>query len=184
MAHGNKTEKVCKKPLEKSDSTDCCKDSSVCIVELKNPPENENWFIGATATEYNFSSIHNRIVNNELEKIESLYDIDRHSGAYFKLEFVDKDKDTIGSVILGGEGAKPIKGSKYSSTSIITRYGKRGRPWHKGIAPMISGFYINKNALIGNNQTFVAIVLLNKEDAVRIKGANLTIAWRKSADSL
>jgi hypothetical protein len=49
---------------------------------------------------------------------------------------------------------------------------------------MISGFYINKNALIGNNQTFVAIVLLNKEDAARIKGANLTIAWRKSADSL
>jgi hypothetical protein len=112
-----------------------------------------------------------------------LYDIDRHSGAYFKLEFVDKDKDTIGSVILGGEGAKPIKGSKYSSTSIITRYGDWGKPWHKNIAPMISGFYSNKKALIDNNQTFVAIVLLSKEESVRIKGANLTITWSKTTDS-
>ena len=183
MAHGNKTEKVCKKPLEKSDSTDCCKDSSVCIVELDNPPENENWFIGATATEYNFSSIHSRIVNSELDKIDNLYGVSRHSGAYFDFDFIDKDENTIGSIVFGGEGAKPIKGSKYSSTSIITRYGDWGKPWHKNIAPMISGFYSNKKALIDNNQTFVAIVLLSKEESVRIKGANLTIPWSKTTDS-
>jgi hypothetical protein len=190
LANGNKKERVCRESPEKDDedekdkSTNCCKESSVCIVELKDPPENENWFIGATATEYIFSSIHNRIVNNELEKIKNLYDINRHSGAYFKLKFIDKDKDVIGSVILGGEGAKPIKGSKYSSTSIITHYGGWGKPWHKNIAPMISGFYINKKALINNNQTFVAIVLLSEEEAVRIKDANLTITWLKPTDSL
>jgi len=190
LANGNKKERVCRISSEKDDSeekdktTNCCKDSSVCIIELKNPPEDENWFIGATATEYNFASIHNRIVNSEFEKIKDLYDINRHSGAYFNLEFIDKDKNVIGFIVLGGEGAKPISGSKYSSTSIITRYGKWGKPWHKNIAPMISGFYINKKALIKNNQTFVAIVLLNKEDAIRIKKANLTITWSKPTDSI
>jgi hypothetical protein len=48
---------------------------------------------------------------------------------------------------------------------------------------MISGFYSNKKALIDNNQTFVAIVLLSKEESVRIKGANLTITWSKTTDS-
>jgi hypothetical protein len=190
LAHGNKKERVCRESPEKDDedekdkSTNCCKESSVCIVELKDPPENENWFIGATATEYNFSSIHNRIVNNELEKIRNLYNVGRHSGAYFKFEFIDKDKNTIGSIIFGGEGAEPIKGSKYSSTSIITLYGNWGKPWHKNIAPMISGFYINKKALINNNQTFVAIVLLSEAAAVRIEDANLTITWLKPTDSL
>ncbi len=180
MANGNMTERVC--TPEEGKSTNCCKDSSVCIIELKNSPKNENWFIGATATEYDFSSIQNRIVNDELEKIREKYNINRHSGAYFNLEFTDKDKNIIGSLILGGEGAKPVKGSKYSSTSIITRYKGWGKPWHKNIAPMISGFYINKKALIDNNQTFVAIVLLSKEEAERIKNANFTITWSKPAD--
>ena len=191
LANGNKKERVCRISLEKDDSeekdkvTNCCKDSSVCIVELNDSPEDENWFIGATATEYNFASIHNRIVDNEFEKIEDLYDINRHSGAYFNLEFIDKDKNVIGSIVLGGEGAKPISGSKYSSTPIITRYdGEWGKPWHKNIAPMISGFYINKKALIKNNQAFVAIVLLSEEDAIRIKNANLTITWSKPTDSI
>ena len=184
LANGDKAEKVCTVLLKKNKTTDCCKESSVCIVELEEPPEDENWFIGATATEYNFASIHNRIVNNELDKIKNLYDISRHSGAYFNLEFIDKDKNVIGSVVLGGEGAKPIlDSSNYSSTSIITRYGKWGKPWHKNIAPMISGFYINKKALIDNNQTFVAIVLLGKKEAVRIKGANLTITWSKPTNA-
>ena len=114
-----------------------------------------------------------------------MYDINRHSGAYFNLEFIDKDKNVIGSIVLGGEGAKPISGSKYSSTPIITRYdGEWGKPWHKNIAPMISGFYINKKALIKNNQAFVAIVLLSEEDAIRIKNANLTITWSKPTDSI
>jgi len=184
LANGDKAEKICTVLLKKNKITDCCNESSVCIVELEEPPEDENWFIGATATEYNFASIHNRIVNNELDKIKNLYDIGRHSGAYFNLEFIDKDKNIIGSVILGGEGAKPISGGKYSSTSIITRYGKWGKPWHKNIAPMISGFYINKKALIKSNQTFVAIVLLGKKDAIRIKGANLTITWSKPTDNV
>lgn len=190
LANGNKKEKVCRISSKKDDGeeknkvTNCCKESSVCIIELKDPPEDENWFIGAMATEYNFASIHNRIVNNELEKIKSLYDIDRHSGAYFKLDFIDKDKNVIGSIVLGGEGAKPISGSKYSATPVITRYGQWGKPWHKNIAPMISGFYINKKALIKNNQTFVVIVLLDKKDSIRIKGANLTITWSKPTDNI
>jgi hypothetical protein len=177
LANGDRVENTCASTSNLP--TSCCSESSVCIVELKDPPTSENWFIGATATEYNFSSINNRIVNSEFEKIKNLHSVSRHSGAYFNFEFLDKDENIIGSVVLGGEGAKPIEDSKYSSTSIITPYGNWGDPWHKNLAPMVSGFYINKKALIDNNQSFVVIVLLDEEEAIKIKKVRFTIDWLK-----
>jgi hypothetical protein len=101
-----------------------------------------------------------------------------------------------GSVVLGGiDTCKSIKdakkyskckkdrgvvsGSHYSSTPIITPYEAWGDPWHKGVLPMISGFYINKKALISNQQEFVVIVLIDEEDAKMIKDVKSSINWKK-----
>jgi hypothetical protein len=44
---------------------------------------------------------------------------------------------------------------------------------------MISGFYINKKALISNQQEFVVIVLIDEEDAKMIKDVKSSINWKK-----
>jgi len=199
LSGGDIEEKTCKKkksPKKNEPTTDCCNVSSVCIVELTDPPREKSWLVGSKVTEYKFSSVNNRVVNNELLKIRNLYDISRHSGAYFSFEFLDKDEKSIGSVVLGGiDTCKSIKdakkyskckkdrgvvsGSHYSSTPIITPYEAWGDPWHKGVLPMISGFYINKKALISNQQEFVVIVLIDEEDAKMIKDVKSSINWKK-----
>jgi len=199
LSSGDVEERVCKKnKLSKKDEsiTDCCNISSVCIVELTNPPEEKNWFVESKVIEYKFSSINNRVVNREFVKIRDLYDISRHSGAYFNFEFIDKDESSIGNVVLGGvdecKGIKDTKkhskckknkgvvsGSQYSSTPIVTPYETWGDDWHKGVLPMISGFYINKKALISNEQEFFVIVLLNEENAKAIKDVKFSIDWKK-----
>ena len=148
--------------------------------------------------EYKFSSTNNRIANSEFIKIRDLYDISRHSGAYFNFEFFNESKESVGKVVLGGidsckyirgdkkyleceKGRGVISGSHYSSTPIITPYEVWGDPWYKGVLPMISGFYINKKALISNKQEFVVIVLLDEKNGRAIKDVQFNISWSNLA---
>jgi len=194
LSNGDRKERICTSPIEKGKPTDCCDVSSVCVVELINSPEEKNWFVGSEVVEYKFSSINNRIANSEFIKIRDLYDISRHSGAYFNFEFFNESEESVGKVVLGGidpcknirgdkkyleceKGKGVISGSHYSSTPIITPYEVWGDPWYKGVLPMISGFYINKKALISNQQEFVVIVLLDEKSGRAIKDVQFNISW-------
>jgi hypothetical protein len=196
LANGDREEYICTTILtKKGKSTDCCNTSSVCIVELIDPPEQKNWLVGSKVIEYKFSSINNRIANSEFIKIRDLYDVSRHSGAYFIFEFFNEIKESIGKVVLGGmdpckyltddkyfeceKNKGVVAESQYSSTPIITSYDAWGDPWHKDISPMVSGFYINKKSLISNNQEFSVIVLLDEDIGKSIKDVKFSIDWSK-----